>query len=470
MPAQWLTQSDLLSFLPFTCEIVVAVMLFVRGPVRWPRLCAGAAVMTGVALAVGALRCLESLPVDDGMTLAMAAAPVMLPLQSLYYAVIAAALVALARVLLELGWIEALITVTAGYATQHLAFALTFLVLLASGDSRYVYDARLFPLRALCYALVYVVVWLATARRFTIDGGKIRMVPLRTAVSMALMLTVIVFNMSVQFLTHTRTVDTDTQTLFYMYDALCSLLSLALLLSVTALDRTVSDLEIIRKMDQLNERHYEMSRESIELINTKFHDIRKNLSSLRRTARELRADEVGAGADAGPLDSLPHEAIRRMEDAIHVYDSIYHTGDPALDALLTERGLYCNAHGITLTAIVDGTATGFIDRSDVYALFGNILDNAIEAVLLLAPDERQVDLMVRRDAGLLRIEEQNYFTGPLDIVDGLPASTKGDRRFHGFGVKSIRRQVERYRGDMAIDTADGIFSLSIMLPIPESHS
>ena len=52
------------------------------------------------------------------------------------------------------------------------------------------------------------------------------------------------------------------------------------------------------------------------------------------------------------------------------------------------------------------------------------------------------------------------------MVDGLPATTKSDRRFHGFGMRSIRSTVDKYGGTMDIDTDGGRFKLMIMIPVP----
>ena len=52
-----------------------------------------------------------------------------------------------------------------------------------------------------------------------------------------------------------------------------------------------------------------------------------------------------------------------------------------------------------------------------------------------------------------------------ELVDGLPATSKDDERYHGFGLKSIRMIVDRLGGNMVITPTEGRFSLSILLPI-----
>ena len=104
----------------------------------------------------------------------------------------------------------------------------------------------------------------------------------------------------------------------------------------------------------------------------------------------------------------------------------------------------------------------------MYALFGNILDNAIEAVSQIAdPERRVISLSVRMRAGCLIIEEENFFEGEIRFDDGLPITSKEDKNYHGFGMQSIRMLTERYEGDIQLESDQGIFKLSIMLPVPK---
>jgi len=50
-------------------------------------------------------------------------------------------------------------------------------------------------------------------------------------------------------------------------------------------------------------------------------------------------------------------------------------------------------------------------------------------------------------------------------VDGLPQTTKGDARWHGFGVKSIRRIVQQHGGTLTMQAQDGMFRLVALLPL-----
>ena len=67
---------------------------------------------------------------------------------------------------------------------------------------------------------------------------------------------------------------------------------------------------------------------------------------------------------------------------------------------------------------------------------------------------------------ILFIRTDNYYEGKISFRDGLPLTSKANEYYHGFGMASIRRIVEKYEGSLAIGTDGGIFTLQLVLPCP----
>lgn len=198
---------------------------------------------------------------------------------------------------------------------------------------------------------------------------------------------------------------------------------------------------------------YALADEKRQIINIKCHDIKKQLYEY---GERLRIDQ---------------ESMGEMLDAVNIYDTSMHTGNDALDVILSDKALHCEQGNIQFGAIVDGAACSFLPPTDLYALFGNILDNAIEAVRQLEdPAKAIINLNVRREGRLLIIHCENYFSGTLQFADGLPLSTKGDEAFHGFGVKSIRFVAEKYGGTMSVSVDKDVFAVNVILPVRESSA
>ena len=107
-----------------------------------------------------------------------------------------------------------------------------------------------------------------------------------------------------------------------------------------------------------------------------------------------------------------------------------------------------------------------IHVKDICSLFGNILDNAIEATQQVRIEERRlINLSVRQHKGFIIIECENYSENKLEIEKGrtLPGTTKGDKIRHGFGLKSIQKVAEKYNGAMTITLQDGWFQVRVLL-------
>lgn len=184
--------------------------------------------------------------------------------------------------------------------------------------------------------------------------------------------------------------------------------------------------------------------------NVKCHDIRHQLAALEQN------------------DTSYQRELRKIGDLVNIYDCGLKTENTALDLILSSKSLACSGKGITLTCVADGRKLEFMADSDLYALFGNILDNAIEAVEQVSDTEmRLITLTVQARQGFLFINAENYYSGQLCFERGLPQTTKADKQYHGFGMRSIQLLTEKYGGDLQVRAEDGIYTLSIMLPVRE---
>ena len=120
-----------------------------------------------------------------------------------------------------------------------------------------------------------------------------------------------------------------------------------------------------------------------------------------------------------------------------------------------------------MSCIADGAALDFMRPSDLYSLFGNALDNAMEAIKGLRDAQRRsISLIVRRRGQMVSIHAENYFDGKVNLVDGLPQTTKGDHSAHGFGTRSMRMIVESYGGTLTYLAQDDVFHLNALIPCP----
>lgn len=218
---------------------------------------------------------------------------------------------------------------------------------------------------------------------------------------------------------------------------------------ILATRQLATEREVERRMAAERERQYQLSRKNIDAINVKCHDIKHQIHSLA---------DSGRVADGRTLEDLASE--------IAIYDSAVKTENPALDVILTEKGLVCSGEKITLAVIADGRALECLEPQEIYSLFGNALDNAIEAVRgIEEPERRLISLNVRRSGTMCVINVENSCDVAPAFRDGLPVTTKADADSHGFGTRSMRGIVERHGGVLSFGCEDGIFHVDALLPV-----
>lgn len=194
---------------------------------------------------------------------------------------------------------------------------------------------------------------------------------------------------------------------------------------------------------------YKQSRESIDVVNRKYHDLKHQIAVLR--------------AEQDPQRRM--DFLDGMEEEIRTYEAQNKTGNSVLDTVLTGKSLYCARHGVELTCVADGARLEFMDVMDICSIFGNLLDNAIECELTIADKrKRLIHLTVYGKNDFLVIRCSNYCEQAPEFQDGIPVSTKGDGAYHGFGIKSIRCAAEKYGGVMTIHNQDSWFEVNIVIP------
>lgn len=204
--------------------------------------------------------------------------------------------------------------------------------------------------------------------------------------------------------------------------------------------------DVTNELLKVQGRQQQLSKESIETINIKVHDLKRQIAALR-----LMGDAQER-----------NRAICELAETVNIYDASVRTGNETLDIILMEKLLLCGANHIALTSVTDGALLHFMRAADLYVFFSNALDNAIESVLQAAEEDRNIFVSVERREKWVRICIENVCVKKLVFVDGLPLTTKDDRRYHGYGTKSIRRIAEKYGGTVVMRQEGRRFILSAL--------
>lgn len=160
-------------------------------------------------------------------------------------------------------------------------------------------------------------------------------------------------------------------------------------------------------------------------------------------------------------------ALREIEEGIAAIQRTYHTGNVALDIVLADESKVCDEKGIAFHFMGDGELISFMSDTDIYRLFSNAIDNAIEASNKIPQEQRIIDVKIDSAGPFVSIYFENYYDGRVEFAEGLPITTKGDRQCHGFGVKSIKAIASEYRGELSIRHDEEAFSINVLIPIAQ---
>ncbi|MBR0161452.1 MAG: sensor histidine kinase [Oscillospiraceae bacterium] len=228
-----------------------------------------------------------------------------------------------------------------------------------------------------------------------------------------------------------------------IYAITCCLMALVVQFVLYRLVDLQTENTALNLMWQEERKQYELSKKTIDTINIKYHDLKHKLHDMR----------------------LPPEEVESIKNAVRIYGSRIHTGNEALDVLLTENSLRCSEEGIRLTYTGNGADLSFMQIMDVYSLFGNAVSNAVEAVEKLEdPEKKIIDIISERRGELVSIHISNYFAGTLHFEDGVPKTSKTEEEgFHGYGMKSMKLIAEKYGGSLCASVDGDLFTLDIYL-------
>ena len=198
--------------------------------------------------------------------------------------------------------------------------------------------------------------------------------------------------------------------------------------------------------------HYLHYQESINTINMKYHDLKHQITGLR--------------AESDPLKRKVW--LDEMEKELEFYEASYKTGNSVLDTILSGKILFCKKNKIDVTCVADGKLLDNIHVIDICTIFGNILDNAIESVIVSKEQEKRlIHLTVSKKREFIFIQVGNYCENELIVKNNYPVTTKADKSNHGFGMKSILHTINKYDGTLTFGVKDHWFTINILMPLEQ---
>lgn len=194
--------------------------------------------------------------------------------------------------------------------------------------------------------------------------------------------------------------------------------------------------------------------------NAQFQSVKANMDAINMKCHNLK--HILSHIE----DKLTETEMASLQEAIQFYDANVQTGNEILDVVLCEKSMLCQNKGIGFSCMADGKLITFLTPVQIYTLFGNMIDNAIEAVEKLPdPDSKLISLVIAQHGDTITVETSNFFSGAIQMENEMPLSQKPDAPRHGFGLKSIRYIAEQYGGSLSLRIDEDMFFLTITFPL-----
>ncbi len=209
-------------------------------------------------------------------------------------------------------------------------------------------------------------------------------------------------------------------------------------------------LELKEKNHQLTMQtmQYENLQEKITDARRAKHDVRHHITLMQEylASGELNAlrEYLSSYGDSLPDDSL----VRFCENA-------------AANAVLLYFAQQAKDNDIDYIVKADVPSDIFVSDTDLSVLFGNLIENALDACREETMDDRKIVICARLTGNSLCITVDNSFTGTLRrTADGALVSTKHSGL--GLGTQSVKSIAEHYAGICRLEAKDGMFYASVM--------
>lgn len=177
------------------------------------------------------------------------------------------------------------------------------------------------------------------------------------------------------------------------------------------------------------------------------HDLNKHLFAIKAMA------ENGETAECiRYINSIAGDAV--------IGSFKYKTGNTVLDALLSSKRAEAEEAGIRFETKLKIPSSLPIQDEDICIIFGNALDNAVEACAK-AEKNKYISVVMIYDGSDLTCRIENSYGGPRPPVSG---TTKENRLLHGLGRKNMDRSMKKYNAVSSVQILDDVYILSIVFP------
>lgn len=197
--------------------------------------------------------------------------------------------------------------------------------------------------------------------------------------------------------------------------------------------------------------YYDLLNEQNENSKIVMHDIKRHLNAIKSIAKDKAVTEY--------IDDF-------IED-FSINKSVDYCNNPMVNSIVNRYKSVCDRLGVKMNIDIRSADFGFMSQPDITALLDNLLENAVEAAQNTENGFIDFSAFVRKNK-YLSIQLTNSVKNIITVKNNRIASSKKSGSIHGTGLKSIKRVVKKYDGEinMKFNEDDMTFTSNVVFEIP----
>ncbi|MGL6229512.1 MAG: sensor histidine kinase [Culicoidibacterales bacterium] len=211
--------------------------------------------------------------------------------------------------------------------------------------------------------------------------------------------------------------------------------------------------ELLNEMYELQLNHLEQLEHKAREIRRLSHDIHNHKIVLHKLMSDQAYDQALAYLDS--FDDYELQTANQMLFSEH----------RIINAMCQQKFELCQSEGIDLQIDISLPSGLVIADFDLCVIFGNLFDNAIEAVKKCPPNQRTIVVRsyLKNQNFVLRME--NDFLGEIKQKNKRIMTSKQDKILHGIGLTNVTAAVHKYAGDFSYTPVQQQFVVRIRIPL-----
>lgn len=205
----------------------------------------------------------------------------------------------------------------------------------------------------------------------------------------------------------------------------------------------------------------ELYREEMHYKDIYYSEVEKRNEYVQNLKHDMKNKLFGLHylAEKGDMEALAEQIGGFCKELEQIDESSY-SNNPIVDSVLRIKLGVAKAEGIKVNTAIRIPKQMQLEHGDIGVLYGNLLDNAIEACCHVPKDKRYIRLENKFISGKMLLVIENSKSGEKN--ESL-TTTKKDSYSHGRGIQSVRKVVEKYNGTVNFTDKGEVFEVSVML-------